>query len=154
METEEQALAEPTINLHSRKSMKQFLQMLFFQEDKDVSLSMDEQIWKRTRIYMFTTSTLVALWGVFDVFIDFENLWFFLALRAIYTPVTFLWAWYFYLPIFRNNHKKWAIVHYILLIIDIGIMVLWTDEFVKYLIGFSTIFFAVIHGNKIFSSFS
>lgn len=134
------AIAETSTGLGHKRPWKQFWQMLFFKEDKDVTLSMDEQVWKRTRIYMFATSSLVALWGVFDVFIDFENLWFFLALRAIYTPITLLWALNFHLPIFRDRHKKWALVHYILLIIDIGIMVLWTDEFVKYLIGFSTIY--------------
>lgn len=117
-----------------------FWSILFFSEEKEISAELDEQQWARTRIYMFTTATLVALWGVFDVYIDFENVWIFLALRAIYTPITLLWAYYFYLPIFRQHHKAWALVHYLLLIIDIGVMVLWTDSFVKYLVGFSTIF--------------
>jgi signal transduction histidine kinase len=113
---------------------------LFFNANKTVLKTMDEQIWTRTRIYMCTAAMLVSVWGVFDVFIDFENLWFFLALRALYTPVTLLWACFFHLPIFKQHHHKWALLHYILLITDIGIMVLYTDEFLKYLIGFSTIF--------------
>ena len=123
-----------------QEKLSRFWSMLFFDEKKEIKAELDEQQWARTRIYMFTTATLVALWGVFDIYIDFENLWIFLALRAIYTPITLLLAYYFYLPIFRNHHKAWALVHYILLIIDIGVMVLWTDSFVKYLIGFSTIF--------------
>jgi signal transduction histidine kinase len=115
-------------------------EILFFREDKDVLNELDEQIWKRTRLYMYTTAVLVAVWGVFDIFIDFENLWIFLTLRAIYTPVTLYCASKFHLPFFLNRHRKWALIHYIILIIDIGIMVLWTDSFVKYLIGFSTIF--------------
>lgn len=115
-------------------------EILFFKENKDVSLELDEQVWKRTQLYMYTAATLVALWGVFDIFIDFENLWIFLTLRAIYTPLTLLSAYYFHRKFFNKNHKAWAMIHYLLLIIDIGIMVLWTDNFVKYLIGFSTIF--------------
>lgn len=114
--------------------------MLFFKEDKDVLSSLDEQIWTRTRIYMFTTAALVAVWGLFDFYMDYENLWIYLTLRAIYTPITLAIAYNFHRPFFRNNHKRWAMIHYILLIIDIGVMVLWTDNFVKYLIGFSTIF--------------
>jgi signal transduction histidine kinase len=115
-------------------------EILFFKEDKDVLYELDEQIWKRTRLYMYTTAFLVAVWGVFDFFIDFGNLWFFLILRAIYTPITLFCASRFHLPFFRNRHRQWALAHYLLLILDIGIMVLWTDNFVKYLIGFSTIF--------------
>lgn len=114
--------------------------ILFFREDPDVVEEFDEQTWKRTRIYMYTTAILVAVWGVFDVFIDFKNLWVFLTLRAIYTPLTLLCAANFHRQFFRDKHRKWAIVHYLLLILDIGLMVLWTDSFVKYLIGFSTIF--------------
>lgn len=114
--------------------------MLFFTEKSDVLDELDEQIWKRTRVYMYTTAALVAVWGVFDAFIDFKNLWVFLLLRATYTPITLLWAFCFHLSVFRKHHKQWALAHYLLLIADIGIMVLWTDSFVKYLIGFSTIF--------------
>ncbi len=120
--------------------LNEFKRILFFKEEESVKKELDEQIWLRTRIYMYVTGTLVALWGAFDSFIDFDNLWFFLTLRAIYTPITFLLASYFYLRFFRSNHKRWAMIHYIVLILDIGVMVLWTDHFVKYLIGFSTIF--------------
>ena len=125
-----------SIKRHTKKAFHS----LFFSADKDVLANMDEQIWMRTRIYMFTAAILVSIWGVFDAVIDIENLWFFLVLRALYTSVTLLWASYFHLPIFKNNHHKWALLHYALLIMDIGIMVLYTDEFLKYLIGFSTIF--------------
>lgn len=114
--------------------------MLFFRGDTEVLAALDVLVWQRTQIYMYTTASLVAIWGAFDFLMDFENLWFYLALRAIYTPITFLIAFNFHRPFFKNHHKEWAMVHYILLIIDIGIMVLWTDNFVKYLIGFSTIF--------------
>lgn len=122
------------------KKLGDFWNFLYFKEREAVTEELDEQIWKRTRIYMYVTASLVAIWGIFDVFIDFKNLWIFLALRVIYTPITFIFAYYFYLPSLRKNHKKWAFIHYLLLITDIGIMVLWTDHFVKYLIGFSTIF--------------
>ena len=123
-----------------KRRFDDFVEVLFFREEPDFERAMDEQKWLRTRIYMYTTSVLVALWGAFDSLIDFENLWFFLLLRAVYTPVTLLLAYFFYLPLFRQHHKKWAMLHYIALIIDIGVMVLWTDYFVRYLIGFSTIF--------------
>ncbi|MBX2807330.1 MAG: HAMP domain-containing histidine kinase [Cellvibrionaceae bacterium] len=122
------------------KNMGLLRSILFFREDKDVMKELDEQIWRRTRIYMYTTAILVAVWGIFDVFIDFNNLWIFLALRAVYTPLTLALAYHFNRKFFRNKHQTWAIAHYILLIADIGAMVLWTDYFVKYLIGFSTIF--------------
>lgn len=99
--------------------------ILFFKEAKDVAEELDEQIWKRTRIYMYTTAVLVSVWGVFDIFIDFENLWFFLALRALYTPLTLACAYYFSLNFFRSRHKMWAMVHYVILIADIGVMVSW-----------------------------
>ncbi|MBX2808000.1 MAG: HAMP domain-containing histidine kinase [Cellvibrionaceae bacterium] len=123
-----------------KKNWRLLHAILFFQEDKDVMDELDEQIWRRTRIYMCTTAVLVAVWGVFDIFIDFENLWIFLALRAVYTPLTLALAYHFNRKFFRNRHRTWAIAHYLLLIADIGAMVLWTDHFVKYLIGFSTIF--------------
>lgn len=112
----------------------------FFKGKEGVIAEMDDYVWLRTRLYMFSTASLVAVWGIFDVLIDLENLWFFLLLRAIYTPITFLWAYCFHWSIFRHHHYQWASVHFLLLIVDIGIMVLYTDEFIKYLIGFSTIF--------------
>ena len=114
--------------------------ILFFKEDPKVQVELDEQVWQRTKIYMYTTGILVAVWGIFDFFIDYENLWVFLALRAAYTPLTLLCAYYFHLAFFKKRHRWWAMAHYLLLIVDIGIMCLWTDAFVKYLIGFSTIF--------------
>ncbi len=126
--------------LRTMSKTSQFWKMLFFREDKEVLASLDEQIWKRTRMYMVTTGILVAVWGLFDFYMDYENLWFYLLLRAIYTPITLTIAYNFHRPFFRKHHKRWAMAHYLMLIIDIGIMVLWTDNFVKYLIGFSTIF--------------
>ena len=83
---------------------------------------------------------LVAIWSVFDFIIDYKNVWVFITLRAIYTPVALYIAFNFHKPVFKVNHHLWAHLHYIFLIIDIGLMVLWTDHFIKYLIGFSTIF--------------
>lgn len=127
---------------HAKDStkIKQFWTLLFFNENTDVIEELDEQIWLRTRMYMYTTAVLVAVWGVFDFFIDLSNLWIFLSLRGVYTPLTLLCAFFFHLLVFRQRHKRWALVHYLLLILDIGAMVLWTEHFVKYLIGFSTIF--------------
>jgi len=134
-------MQKKTTSPHSiKKQLSNIYCFLFFTTDKAVISTMDEQIWVRTRIYMYSTALLVAAWGVFDAFIDLKNLWFFLILRALYTPITLLWAYFFHLPIFRQHHHKWALLHYILLITDIGIMALYTDEFLKYLIGFSTIF--------------
>lgn len=134
-------MQKEAISPHSiKKQLSNIYCFLFFTTDKAVISTMDEQIWVRTRIYMYSTAFLVAAWGVFDAYIDLKNLWFFLILRALYTPITLLWAYFFHLPIFRQHHHKWALLHYILLIADIGIMALYTDEFLKYLIGFSTIF--------------
>lgn len=124
----------------AKSSAAAFFDTLFFKEDEQLRDRLDEQVWQRTRLYMLCTSILVSLWGVFDFFIDYQNLKFFLTLRAIYTPLTLLVVFNFHRPIFRNHHRFWAKIHYAALIVDIGIMVLWTDYFVKYLIGFSTIF--------------
>lgn len=117
-----------------------FLDALFFKEDQVVTQSIDEQVWHRTRLYMYSTAALVLIWGVFDYFIDLKNLKVFLILRFVYTPVTLLVALNFHKPLFRAHHKIVAKAHYLVLIVDIGIMTLWTDHFLKYLIGFSTIF--------------
>ena len=124
----------------TKSSIAAFLDTLFFKEEQQLRDRLDEQVWQRTRLYMLCTSILVSLWGVFDFFIDYQNLKFFLTLRAIYTPLTLLIVFNFHRPIFRNHHRLWAQIHYTALIVDIGVMVLWTDYFVKYLIGFSTIF--------------
>ena len=124
----------------AKSKLKVLFDTLFFKEEEHLRAKLDEQVWQRTRLYMLCTSILVAVWGVFDFYIDYENLKFFLALRALYTPITLLIVFNFHKPIFRRHHRRWAHIHYAALIVDVGIMVLWTDHFVKYLIGFSTIF--------------
>jgi len=122
------------------ESLHALSRFLFFKEESQVTQSMDAEKWRRTQLYMFVTSALVSIWGLFDFVIDFKNVWLFIALRAVYTPLTLWVAFNFNKPIFRNHHHRWAQIHYVFLIIDIGLMVLLTEHFIKYLIGFSTIF--------------
>lgn len=121
-------------------TLKDLHTFLFFKEETAVLEELDDEKWRRTQLYMYVTSALVLIWGLFDFIIDYENVWLFIALRVIYTPLTVLAAINFHRPIFRSHHVRWAQVHYIFLILDIGLMVLWSEHFVKYLIGFSTIF--------------